>query len=61
MSSSKLTEIEMLWGRASEFVGDAYVGEWKNGKKNDIFEWYYENGQLIEQVTYKDGIIDWIN
>ena len=37
------------------------MGNWKNGKKNDIFKWYYENGQLIEQVTYKDGIIDWVN
>ena len=24
------------WGRASEFVGDTYVGEWKNGKMEKL-------------------------
>ena len=30
-------------------------GKFKNGKKNGVWEWYYENGQLSTKVNYKDG------
>ena len=38
-----------------------HKGSWNNGRRNDKFEWFYENGQLNEQVTYKDGKLDWSN
>tara|TARA_B110000116_G_scaffold272288_1_gene296345 strand:- start:1017 stop:1601 length:585 start_codon:yes stop_codon:yes gene_type:complete len=33
-------------------------GTYKDGKKNNVFETYYENGQLESKGTFKDGKFD---
>ena len=34
-------------------------GYWINGKKDDLWAWYHKNGQLEEEVSYRDGEISW--
>ena len=34
-------------------------GYWTNGKKHNAWAWYHQNGQLQEEVSYKDGEINW--
>ena len=38
-------------------------GKYKDGKKDGLVEWYYENGQLERKVNYKegkqDGLVEW--
>ena len=38
------------WGPASEFVGDTYVGEWKNGKKNGQGIYTFADGRVQEGI-----------
>ena len=63
MSCSELQMLDLL---SVHKLLDAYGLELievdkDNGKKNNTFRWYYENVQLFEQVTYKDGLVDWAN
>ena len=40
--------------------GDWYKGNdrnYKDGEENGKWTWYYENGQKMDEVTYKDGIM----
>ena len=34
-------------------------GFWANGKKHNIWAWYHKNGQLHEELSFKDGEISW--
>jgi len=35
-----------------------YRGNYKNGKKDGLMEWFHENGQLSVRENYKDGKYD---
>ena len=45
----------LTFGPNSEWSGHKYVGEFKDGKMNGLYERYEEGGQLIVKALYKDG------
>ncbi|MDD5571073.1 MAG: hypothetical protein PHD97_07940 [Bacteroidales bacterium] len=43
-----------VWGSSSEYAGDKYVGEWKNGKMDGYGTYYHANGDKYVG-DWKDG------